>query len=775
MILSVGKTTTGRNASATLAFHQYRQATQEGGDEAAERAQLIKLGIECADNRFRAKLHVEVIQNLSMLGPKRGNRPEAICDGMELGRAYIAEGTEGARKIARRLELKRWSPQEIERADEQEMESLGRTSALGPQASAVVQKLIPPGEGWTRYDDDMLMDQRSQIYFVQAGPRRGQYLKHDPKSNRFEDVGVPHASKEFPITLSAGSGCSIRRGAKLDRVVVLNDIAKIARLALKFPLSFVDTPACAYALFQGLRNSEAAQWCAENFHKKLLPMLADKIHSYEDDELRSVLTRALEALDAELLLGAGGAASAFSGCSSLVALVLGRRLVVAGVGRVRAVLLPETGPPRPVLALCPGDFEGPEERARLQGVGGAMVRDGLLYSSPLECSDDAMRIVAARHVFEVFQTESGVPTDVKQIKSIYRKLALRVHPDKLPEGADPSIYKMAFARLDSAKDALEAMITEDAALCKELSRVLNSEVRTRAGAIGLLGTEDADDAEKVSKGLRKKLEKMRHVAPDFDRAEAVCCEAVATLRRAFASESLPRHEALLKEGLSTSRAMGARDSRFPYPLVQMKPDSASVHLPNGRCRVALLCGATAAFSDDILVSSTARLARQPKASALRWCMDADQQAACASALCISADCTVEGPATKRQRTSAAGPEGSVRVRHILFAHLQLRQPDPMARRPGTARTVQEAEVAALAVLEKLVLADKDPNVFLRACRELSDCQSGSQPGALSGDLGWLSRGQQETVFEDAAFSIGLKSFSDLVTSSRGVHIIQRLA
>lgn len=33
----------------------------------------------------------------------------------------------------------------------------------------------------------------------------------------------------------------------MDRAVLLNDITKIARLALKFPLSFVDLPACVLA------------------------------------------------------------------------------------------------------------------------------------------------------------------------------------------------------------------------------------------------------------------------------------------------------------------------------------------------------------------------------------------------------------------------------------------------------------------------------------------------------------------------------------------------
>ena len=49
------------------------------------------------------------------------------------------------------------------------------------------------------------------------------------------------------------------------------DMPKTARLALKFPLGFLDSPASCYALFTGLRgNAAAAHWCASQFHQRLL-------------------------------------------------------------------------------------------------------------------------------------------------------------------------------------------------------------------------------------------------------------------------------------------------------------------------------------------------------------------------------------------------------------------------------------------------------------------------------------------------------------------------
>mmetsp|Transcript_102026 Transcript_102026/g.304421 ORF Transcript_102026/g.304421 Transcript_102026/m.304421 type:complete len:778 (+) Transcript_102026:86-2419(+) len=777
MILSTGRSTTSRNASATLAFHQHRQALQDDGDDAAERANIVKIAVERVDAKFRARLVIEVAKSFGVLGPTRESRPEAIKDGSEMGKAFVAEGAAGARRVAQRLEQTRWTPKEIESADERELDVF---VFKGKEAANLKQKLIPPGEGWVRYDEEMLVNPQSQVYFAQVGRQRGQYFRRNATTQKFEEASVPHSSMEFPISTAAASASCVRKGGKLDRAVLLNDIAKIARLALKFPLSFVDQPACAYALFQGLRGSESAQWCAENFHKKLLPLLAEKIHTYERRELQDVLAKTLEALDAEILRSS----HAFSGCSALLALVLGDKLVVAGVGRVRAVLLPDKGRPKQLLT-CTGDPSDPREFERMEQVG-VLVRDGTICHSA-EGFDDASRILAARHAFDVLQIEDGGPADEKQVRSAYRRLALRVHPDKQGEATENlDAFKRAFARLEGAKEAIETMLGEDAECCREIHRVLRSDVHTRAGAAALLGVNPAAtldtavvtvEAEKACKALLKRLGKLQQVALEHhDRAAAAAKEAVATIQRGCTEEALPRYEAQLRDGLSTSRTMGARDLRMPHPIALMQPETASQFVPlNGRFRLALLCGATAALPDDQLAQATAHLARQPKASALRWCLNSDPAAASSSAVCIALEAAKadEVPA-KRQRivASNAGPEGTVRVRHILLRHQQLRQPDPMARREGTARGAQEAEAAALAALEQLL---KDPNQFGRICRELSDCQTATQPGKLAGDMGWLGRGQQEQSFEDVVFALPVNAFGDLVTTSRGVHVLQRLA
>jgi len=792
-----GKRLCSVHRAATLALSKHIQAQNEASLDASAQQDIIRLSVESEENdiitdegseRFHAVLSVLLMKpkcrEFQVQGPWRNTKPEAIKDSEVLGKAFSLEGEVGAKRVSQRLERKRWSSQEIEGADEKSLEGL--LVLEGPRTKQ--EKLIPPGEGWVRATDDMLWDPRSQVYFVQSGDKMGQYLVQDSKTKAWQEVDPPHTSSDHPVSVKAAGASAVRRGAKMERTVVLPELPKIARLALKFPLSFVDTPATAFAVFQGLRSPESADWCAKNFHTRLIPKLATKIHNWETKELQDVLKSVLQELDGELLKST----HAYSGCCAAIALLLGKRLIISGVGQVRAVLLFEDGSTSQLLS-CTSDFLSPGvERERVDEACG-VVHGDLLHRS-VDGLDEAHRILAARHAFEVLQLELGAPSDEKQVRTAYRRLALRVHPDKISEASNVEAFNRAFARIESAKEQVEAMLNEDAESCRELHRVLRVEVHTREGAADFLGVDKSattdteqvvEEAEKVAKQQIQKLAKMHSVARDYGQAVAICKEAVETLRRPCTTEALPRQEALLKAGLGTSRALGVRDMRFPLPILKMEPESMAWHVPTDkRCRLALLCGATSTLEDKALSSSTARLRKHPKAAALRWCLDADSSASSAGAMCIGFearrgidkkgdDSGPSGPPAKRPKM-AGQQAGSIMLRHILIRHQQLRAPDPFARREGTARGPGEAEAAALAVLEKL-LADRDPNAFLKHCRQLSDCQSADQPGQLSGNLGWIARGQQETSFEEAAFGLEPKEFSDIVTTSRGIHIMQRMA
>jgi len=146
----------------------------------------------------------------------------------------------------------------------------------------------------------------------------------------------------------------------------------------------------------------------------------------------------------------------------------------------------------------------------------------------------------------------------------------------------------------------------------------------------------------------------------------------------------------------------------------------------------------------------------------------------------------ENRASKRQKV-VRGPR-SVRLRHLL---LRCAEPgkalpdDPMARRPkkssATAidkvRTKDQGEAELVALLTELVHkpeADRGAE-FRKLVQRLSECSSADQSGQLCGDLGWVARGQSEPVFDKEAFSLEVGDFSDVIATSRGMHIVYRIA
>lgn len=103
-----------RNTTATLAFHQFRLAQDQQGEDS------IRVVVERIEEKHRARLYIDGAKGFSIHGPERESRPEAICDGVELGKSFDNDGQDGARRASVRLAKKQWTPREIACADEEE-------------------------------------------------------------------------------------------------------------------------------------------------------------------------------------------------------------------------------------------------------------------------------------------------------------------------------------------------------------------------------------------------------------------------------------------------------------------------------------------------------------------------------------------------------------------------------------------------------------------------------------------------------------------------------
>jgi len=688
---------------------------------------------------------------------------------------------------------------------------------------------VPIGEGWTRHSAELLVHVPSQVFFGQRGDKKGKYLVRSGKE--FSVCPAPNVATDFPIEVRASAASVLRVDAvqgqgraddrKLERAVVIAEMPKTALRALRFPLGFLDAPAAAYALFAGTRGSSAAHWCASQFHQRLLPEIAKRIHGWWDLEgempeellyrgshvgsLAKLLRENLEGLDRDLLAGP----HAFSGCDAAIAVLVGESLVVATAGQASVTLLFEDAEAVPLIAATPEDgvpltrptrehvYEG-----ALMGLDGSLRRAMSVWDydgsgSSANSAEAVSRILRAPDAFAVLGLPPSATTPT-EARTAYKRLALKVHPDKVRD-CDAGDAKAAFERLETAARLVEAIAEHKGEACKELHRVLRCDALTTSGATSLLMVEPDAEAHqlknavaKVKEGLMKaqvcgdsEVERLVHQAVES------CRVAAETLRNAQqwgAPGALG--ERLSGEAVPTRslRGLGLRDLR----VIGAKPLLRTVSWRIGEAlRVALCCGATAELQCSDLEDSAKMFVWQPKASAREWATRAlslpGRTDSSASALCICArdrldDEDDDGRPLKRLKT---GPK-SVRVRHLLLRCAEVGKmllEDPMARRRRgllPSRSPAEAEAELVNMLKQLLGSrgdtDQDRLVsFRKLCQQHSECSTADNAGQLCGDFGWISRGQSEAAFDAAVFGLRVGDFSDVVTTSRGMHIIQRLA
>eukprot|EP00933_Yihiella_yeosuensis_P045141 TRINITY_DN40463_c0_g1_i1.p1 TRINITY_DN40463_c0_g1~~TRINITY_DN40463_c0_g1_i1.p1 ORF type:complete len:753 (-),score=188.97 TRINITY_DN40463_c0_g1_i1:333-2591(-) len=737
----------------------------------------------------------------------------------------------------------------------------------GPSTSSA-DDALPVGEGWSKHSADMLVHAPSQVFFAKCGEHRGKYLLQS--DGGWSVCPAPHVGSDCSVDVKAAAACVLRQSEpssntgqaggksadadkKMERSVVLADMPKTARLALKFPLGFLDNPAAMYAVFSGLRGSVAtAHWCASQFHQRLLKEIAKKIHGWWDSEaempeellyrgshvgsLSKVLKDVLETLDKDLVNGPHG----LGGCDAVVGVLVGENLVTAAVGQASTTLLFDDADAVPLVPLLGQTEEDDESEAvnsatanavsrllpgHVSEQGALLGRDKLLRraraawdvrSEAEEGQQEAVnRILEAPDAFTVLGISPSGPDGPAEARSAYKRLALKVHPDKVRD-VDPGDAKAAFARLEAASRIIEDMMAANGESCRELHRVLRLDPFTVRGAAAVLEVE-TDVAEKqVNSALTTKKEKIAKAQTmdalsEVQRGVDACSQAAETLRVAReAGAPGTAAEKLMLEGVPSESltALGLRDLRGIGGRLEVRTAS---YRAGEEVRVALCCGATAELPLSELEGPAKFFTWQPKAAALQWAtkalaLPARQRDTSASAICIclrerdedEAGNAVEDPISGRPVKKQKGPAGprSVRLRHLLLrcAETGKKLPDdPLARRlKGNAadlaktRTPAMAESELVKLLHELITMEPAPGcrddievqrstAFRKHCQQRSECSTADNAGQLCGDLGWVSRGQGEIAFEQAAFTLRKGDFSDVVTTSRGIHIIQRIA
>lgn len=296
---------------------------------------------------------------------------------------------------------------------------------------------------------------------------------------------------------------------------------------------------------------------------------------------------------------------------------------------------------------------------------------------------------------------------------------------------------------------------------------------TRDGALQLLELEEHDAHEKqVLRARDDRLGLLSAVQPQGGEAEVLL--AARVLRLAADTLLLPQGtEALLAKPSACAEAVGLRDLR---PVVGCSPRGATMRLEPGL--LVVLTGPLLAHVDKV-AACVPRLAFCPRAVCVKALSFAEGTCA---AVCVRELDAVGPTCAPRQEPASKKPKLAVDpkralVRHILLRHVELKNrhdSNAKSARPPT-RSCADAERELLAILEQL-LQDPDPRKVLQTVRSKSECSSSLKPGDQAGLLGWTTRGTTdlEPVLQQAVFALDAGGFSDLVHSSRGVHILQRV-
>jgi len=348
-----------------------------------------------------------------------------------------------------------------------------------------------------------------------------------------------------------------------------------------------------------------------------------------------------------------------------------------------------------------------------------------------------------------------------------------------------------FAKLEQSATALETMVKTDAAAATLLAEI---DAAHDAGllfsnpsvAAKLLGVEEGCSEKTAKQALKNKfhppLFRLQNVCQkDVDRALKTLDVAVETVVRGTTLWSPP--EAV--EAVQVTRALGCKDLKYPVPLLTSGLAAECIDLEPGKCvGVALLSDALRSVSEtDVARQLALHAPARPRAAALRIALQGTDgnQGLAAGAICAYFDYDSaskgsgsSGPAAKRAKTAATT---RVRISHILLRWAGMKCEDEFARQGMEIpeRTQAAAEKELLELLEELTAGDPKTlgSRFKAQVLKRSECATAlNVPYA---DLGWIEQGGAEAPLEAAAFATPIEGISDVVVSTRGAHLMYRLA
>lgn len=202
-------------------------------------------------------------------------------------------------------------------------------------------------------------------------PDRKVFRNEDSNKLYFVDVVTKEMKEIYEAQSHEGmlriTADSVSQDGSQTKQVMVKDLIKAGR-ALKMPLDHLDKPCALFALYDGHRSgggtSPCLEFCAKQFHMKLIPKLTAYEGYWDTDRTSQALQESFEELDADFL---DKHPAASDGCSAAIVLVIGLRVFVAGLGGVGSVLCLEGYQMHDVIPRHVPSYSSEADRVKLAG------------------------------------------------------------------------------------------------------------------------------------------------------------------------------------------------------------------------------------------------------------------------------------------------------------------------------------------------------------------------------------------------------------------------
>lgn len=269
-------------------------------------------------------------------------------------------------------------------------------------------------EGFVRHSEGMFYHPQQKIFWQTSTQK---FYTYNDATKAYAEI-QQEASTSKELRLCVDASCMHRvEGVKEHRHVIIRDLVKAGQ-SLRMPIDHLPRPCTLLAIYDNHRaalctsegNIEVAtpiveeplpacaEFCARNFHLKLLARLTAFQGIWDDAKVVGALRDSCVDLDTDFL---ERSKNATDGCSAVLVLVVGQKSFTASLGAVVAILVSEleNGQHEACRQTVAHSMAVASERQRVCVAGGAMTQIGQNGVPGLRAGQDGKEVLHVSRAF----------------------------------------------------------------------------------------------------------------------------------------------------------------------------------------------------------------------------------------------------------------------------------------------------------------------------------------------------------------------------------------